>query len=194
MRKFNEAAASLPNTVVLAISRDLPFAQKRFCGAEGIENVVGLSAMKDSEFGKAYGVLITSGPLTGLFARSVVVVDEKGKVTYRELVPEIKEEPKYEAALSRGSLKRAVTAGCGKMHLQPARAAAFAEASAARRSLVRRRERSSSREALRRNRAGGRRREPGPRGGSPARRVGMFRRHLQAAGPSERVPRGTDAL
>jgi len=100
VRKFNEAAASLPNTVVLAISRDLPFAQKRFCGAEGIENVVTLSAMKDSDFGKSYGVLITSGPLTGLFARSVVVVDEKGKVAYRELVPEIKEEPKYDKALA----------------------------------------------------------------------------------------------
>ncbi|MGH9390764.1 MAG: thiol peroxidase [Vicinamibacteria bacterium] len=100
VRKFNEAAASLPNAVILAISRDLPFAQKRFCGAEGIENVVTLSAMKDSDFGKAYGVLITSGPLAGLFARSVVVVDENGKVTYRELVPEIKEEPNYDAALA----------------------------------------------------------------------------------------------
>jgi thiol peroxidase len=100
VRKFNEAAASLPNTVVLAISRDLPFAQQRFCGAEGIENVVTLSAMKDTDFGKAYGVLIQSGPLTGLFARSVVVLDESGKVKYKELVPEIKEEPKYDAALA----------------------------------------------------------------------------------------------
>ncbi len=100
VRKFNEAAAGLSNTVVLAISRDLPFAQKRFCGAEGIENVVPLSAMKDTEFGKSYGVLMTSGPLTGLFARSVVVVDEKGNVKYKELVPEIKEEPKYDAALA----------------------------------------------------------------------------------------------
>ncbi len=100
VRKFNEAAAGLSNTVVLAISRDLPFAQKRFCGAEGIENVVPLSAMKDTEFGKSYGVLMTSGPLAGLFARSVVVVDEKGNVKYKELVPEIKEEPKYDAALA----------------------------------------------------------------------------------------------
>jgi thiol peroxidase len=100
VRKFNEAAANLPNTVVLAISRDLPFAQKRFCGAEGIENVVTLSAMKDTDFGKNYGVLITSGPLAGLFARSVVVLDQAGKVVYRELVPEIKEEPKYDAALA----------------------------------------------------------------------------------------------
>ena len=100
VRKFNEAAAGLGNTVVLAISRDLPFAQKRFCGAEGIENVVTLSAMKDDRFGKSYGVLVTSGPLTGLFARSVVVVDEKGNVKYKELVPEIKEEPKYDAALA----------------------------------------------------------------------------------------------
>jgi thiol peroxidase len=103
VRKFNEAAAGLENTVVLAISRDLPFAQKRFCGAEGIENVVTLSAMKDTDFGTKYGVLITSGPLAGLFARSVLVVDETGKVVYRELVPEIKEEPKYDAALSAAS-------------------------------------------------------------------------------------------
>lgn len=100
VRKFNEAAAGLSNTVVLAISRDLPFAQKRFCGAEGIENVVPLSAMKDTDFGKSYGVLMTSGPLAGLFARSVVVVDEKGNVKYKELVPEIKDEPKYDAALA----------------------------------------------------------------------------------------------
>jgi thiol peroxidase len=100
VRKFNEAAAGLGNTVVLAISRDLPFAHKRFCGAEGIENVVPLSAMKDDKFGKSYGVLLTSGPLAGLFARSVVVVDEKGNVKYKELVPEIKEEPKYDAALA----------------------------------------------------------------------------------------------
>jgi thioredoxin-dependent peroxiredoxin len=100
VRKFNESAAGLSNTMVLAISRDLPFAQKRFCGAEGIENVVPLSAMKGTEFGKSYGVLITSGPLTGLFARSVVVVDEKGNVKYKELVPEIKDEPKYDAALA----------------------------------------------------------------------------------------------
>jgi thioredoxin-dependent peroxiredoxin len=100
VRKFNEKAAGLPNTVVLAISRDLPFAQKRFCGAEGIENVVTLSAMKDTDFGKSYGVLMTSGPLAGLFARSVVVLDEKGNVKYKELVPEIKEEPKYDAALA----------------------------------------------------------------------------------------------
>lgn len=100
VRKFNEKAAGLANTVVLAISRDLPFAQKRFCGAEGIKNVVTLSAMRNTDFGKKYGVLIESGPLTGLFARSVVVLDEKGKVVYRELVPEIKEEPKYDAALA----------------------------------------------------------------------------------------------
>jgi thiol peroxidase len=99
VRKFNEAAARLSNTVVLAISRDLPFAQKRFCGAEGIENVVSLSAMRDVSFGKSYGVLIESGPLTGLFARSVVVLDEHGKVRYRELVPEIKQEPNYDRAL-----------------------------------------------------------------------------------------------
>jgi thiol peroxidase len=103
VRKFNEAAAGLKDTVVLAISRDLPFAQKRFCGAEGIENVVTLSAMRDTDFGEKYGVLITSGPLAGLFARSVVVLDPNGKVVYRELVPEIKEEPKYDAALAAAS-------------------------------------------------------------------------------------------
>jgi thiol peroxidase len=86
--------------VVLAISRDLPFAQKRFCGAEGIQNVVTLSAMRDNKFGESYGVLIKDGPLAGLFARSVVAIDENGKVIYRELVPEIKEEPKYDPALA----------------------------------------------------------------------------------------------
>lgn len=103
VRKFNQAAAGLANTVVLAISRDLPFAQKRFCGAEGIENVVTLSAMRDTDFGRKYGVLMTSGPLAGLFARSVVVLDESGKVVYRELVPEIKDEPKYDPAIKAGS-------------------------------------------------------------------------------------------
>jgi thiol peroxidase len=100
VRKFNAEAASIQGTVVLCVSKDLPFAHKRFCGAEGIQNVVSLSALRSADFGKDYGVLITDGPLAGLFARSVVVVDEKGKVIYRQLVPEIKEEPNYAAALA----------------------------------------------------------------------------------------------
>lgn len=99
VRKFNSEAASIRGTVVLCVSKDLPFAHKRFCGAEGIQDVVSLSALR-SDFGKDYGVLITDGPLAGLFARSVVVVDEKGKVIYTQLVPEIKEEPNYAAALA----------------------------------------------------------------------------------------------
>jgi thiol peroxidase len=99
VRKFNSEAASIPGTTVLCISKDLPFAHKRFCGAEGIQNVVSLSALR-SDFGKDYGVQIVDGPLTGLFARSVVVVDEKRNVIYTQLVPEIKEEPNYGAALT----------------------------------------------------------------------------------------------
>jgi thioredoxin-dependent peroxiredoxin len=100
VRRFNAEAAKIDDTVVLCISRDLPFAQKRFCGAEGLDNVVTLSSMRSSDFGKAYGVLITDGPLAGLFARSIVVLDGTGKVLSTQLVPEIKQEPDYEAALS----------------------------------------------------------------------------------------------
>ncbi len=100
VRRFNAEASKIPGTVVLCISRDLPFAQKRFCGAEGLDNVVSLSAMRSSDFGKAYGILITDGPLAGLFARSVVVLDGSGKVVKTQLVPEIKQEPDYDAALS----------------------------------------------------------------------------------------------
>jgi thiol peroxidase len=100
VRRFNAEASRIDGTVVLCISRDLPFAQKRFCGAEGLDNVVPLSAMRNSDFGKAYGVLITDGPLAGIFARAIVVLDESGKVVKTQLVPEIKEEPDYEAALS----------------------------------------------------------------------------------------------
>ena len=100
VRKFNEAAAKAKNTVVLCVSKDLPFAHARFCGAEGIENVVSLSDMRGSQFGQAYGVLITDGPLAGVYARSIVALDERGKVVYTQLVPEIKEEPNYDAALS----------------------------------------------------------------------------------------------
>lgn len=99
VRKFNEKASSLENTAVLCISRDLPFAQSRFCGAEGLNDVVTLSEMKDRNFGAAYGMEMVDGPLKGLLARGVVVVDEEGKVAYSELVPEIAQEPDYDKAL-----------------------------------------------------------------------------------------------
>jgi len=99
VRKFNEAAARLENTVVLYVSKDLPFAQDRFCGAEGIENVITLSDFRKGKFGKSYGVTIENGPMKGLLSRCVVVLDEKGKVIYTEQVPEIVDEPNYEAAL-----------------------------------------------------------------------------------------------
>ncbi|WP_153112063.1 thiol peroxidase [Propionivibrio limicola] len=99
VRKFNQSASTLANTAVLCISADLPFAQKRFCGAEGLENVVTLSLMRGREFLKNYGVEITSGPLAGVAARGVVVLDENNKVLYSQLVPEIKDEPDYDAAL-----------------------------------------------------------------------------------------------
>jgi thioredoxin-dependent peroxiredoxin len=99
VRRFNEAAAALKNAKILCISRDLPFAQQRFCGAEGIADVVMLSEMRGQSFGGAYGVCIVDGPLAGLFARAVVVIDATGKVAYSQLVPEIAEEPNYDAAL-----------------------------------------------------------------------------------------------
>lgn len=99
-RKFNEEAASLDNTVVLVISADLPFAQGRFCSTEGIENVVPLSLMRSRNFAKDYGVLIVDGPLAGITARAVVVLDENDKVVHTELVPEIAQEPDYAAALA----------------------------------------------------------------------------------------------
>ena len=98
-RKFNEAAGKLPDTVVLVVSADLPFASKRFCTTEGLQNVVPLSLMRDKNFAKDYGVLLQDGPLAGICARAVVVVDENDKVVYRQLVPEIGQEPDYEAAL-----------------------------------------------------------------------------------------------
>ena len=100
VRKFNETAANLTNTVVLCISRDLPFAQKRFCGAEGIENVVNLSDFKDGSFGKTNGLEITDGVLAGLHSRAVIVIDEKGVILHTEQVQEIADEPNYEAALA----------------------------------------------------------------------------------------------
>jgi thiol peroxidase len=99
-RKFNEAGGKLPNAVVLVVSADLPFAMKRFCTTEGLSNVVSLSMIRGKGFAKDYGVLLQDGPLAGLSARAVVVVDEHDKVVYRELVPEIGQEPNYDAALA----------------------------------------------------------------------------------------------
>jgi thiol peroxidase len=98
-RTFNQKASGLSNTVVLVISADLPFAAKRFCTTEGLNNVVSLSTFRNRDFHSKYGVDMTDGPLKGLTARAVVVLDEKNKVLHSELVPEIKEEPKYDAAL-----------------------------------------------------------------------------------------------
>ena len=100
-RRFNTAASSLDNTVVLCISADLPFALSRFCGAENLNNVVTLSTFRNPEFGDAYGVRIADGPIAGLMSRSVVIVDEKGKVIHTEQVPEIVQEPDYDAALTK---------------------------------------------------------------------------------------------
>lgn len=100
VRNFNKEAANLENTKVLCISRDLPFAQNRFCGAEGIENVVMLSDFKTGQFGLDYGLQIIDGPLAGVNSRSIVIIDESGKVTYTEQVNETVEEPNYVAALS----------------------------------------------------------------------------------------------
>ncbi|HLT51219.1 MAG TPA: thiol peroxidase [Arenibacter sp.] len=99
VREFNKEAAELDNTTVLCISKDLPFAQGRFCGAEGIENVEMLSDFKDGNFGKAYNLTFTDGPLAPLLSRSVVVVNENGKVIYTEQVQETANEPNYKAAL-----------------------------------------------------------------------------------------------
>ena len=100
VRKFNERASQLNNTVVLCISADLPFAQSRFCGAEGFDNVLTLSTMRGREFMQNYGVAIESGPIAGLTARAVVVLDENNRVLHSELVSEIKNEPNYDAALA----------------------------------------------------------------------------------------------
>jgi thiol peroxidase len=98
VRVFNERAASLDNAVVVCVSEDLPFAQTRFCGAEGIENCITASAFR-SDFADAFGVRLLDGPLKGLMARAVVVLDESGTVVHSELVPEIAQEPDYDAAL-----------------------------------------------------------------------------------------------
>ncbi|MXX87323.1 MAG: thiol peroxidase [Acidobacteria bacterium] len=100
VRRFNEEAAALEGVSVLCVSRDLPFAHGRFCAAENIEAVSCASEMRDGSFGDAYGVRISEGPLSGLLARAVVVVDGDGRVRHSQLVPEIKEEPDYDAALA----------------------------------------------------------------------------------------------
>lgn len=101
VRKFNQLASQMENTLVLAISKDLPFAQGRFCTTEGIENVIALSDFRNStDFGRNYGVLIGEGPLAGLLTRAIVILDPNGKVVYTELVPEITQEPNYDAALA----------------------------------------------------------------------------------------------
>ena len=99
-RVFNEKAGSAPDTVVLVISADLPFAAGRFCTAEGIDHVVTLSTLRGGDFKSRYGVDITSGPLNGVTARAVIVLDANNKVLHSELVPEIKQEPNYDAALA----------------------------------------------------------------------------------------------
>jgi len=99
VRKFNQEAAALENTLVLNVSRDLPFAQNRFCGAEGIDNAITLSDFEDGSFGKSYGLTIVDGPLANLDSRAVIVANEKGEVVYTEQVAETVDEPNYEAAL-----------------------------------------------------------------------------------------------
>jgi thiol peroxidase len=98
-RRFNEEINRLDNTVALCVSADLPFAHKRFCEAEGLENIIPLSVFRSRNFGIDYGVTITSGPLSGLLSRAIVIIDEQGEVMYTEQVPEISQEPDYDAAL-----------------------------------------------------------------------------------------------
>ena len=100
VRTFNEKASQLTNTKVLCVSRDLPFAQKRFCGAEGLENVINLSDFNTGEFGKNYGLEIVGSVLNGLHSRAIVVIDETGTITHTEQVLEIANEPNYDAALA----------------------------------------------------------------------------------------------
>lgn len=100
VRRFNAEAGKLPGTIVLCVSRDLPFAHARFCTTEGLQDVVSASSLRNDHFGKDYGVLITDGPLAGLFSRAVVTADEKGMVIYSEQVPDIVQEPDYDAALA----------------------------------------------------------------------------------------------
>ena len=100
VKAFNEKVGSLENTVVVNVSKDLPFAQKRFCESNQLEHVTNLSAFRCDGFGKSFGVSIVDGPLKGLLARSIVVLDSEGKVAYTELIPEIAQEPNYDAAIA----------------------------------------------------------------------------------------------
>src|SRR5690606_26077239 len=100
VRKFNAEASSLPGVVVVGVSKDLPFALGRFCGAEGIDKVVTTSALRDDSFARGYGVTFIEGPLAGVFSRSIVVIDERGTVKYVEQVPETVDEPDYAKALA----------------------------------------------------------------------------------------------
>jgi len=100
VRKFNQLATGKTGTIVLGISKDLPYAHRRFCSTEGITNVITLSGFRDTAFGRAYGVDIIDGPMEGLYARSIVIVDEYGIVIYTQLVPEISEEPDYDGGLA----------------------------------------------------------------------------------------------
>ena len=100
VRYFNKAAGALPNTVVLCISADLPFAHSRFCETDGLKNVESLSVFRSPAFGKDYGVTITTGPLAGLLSRAIVIIGADGKVIYTEQVPEITQEPNYDKALA----------------------------------------------------------------------------------------------
>lgn len=99
VREFNKRASSLNDTVVLCISKDLPFAFKRFCGAEGISNVVTLSDFKNKGFSKNYGIEMIDGGMNGFFARAIVVIDKQGKIKHTEIVPAVGQEPNYDAAL-----------------------------------------------------------------------------------------------
>lgn len=100
VRKFNQLSSEMNNAVVLCISADLPFAQSRFCGSDGLSNVVTLSTLRSDDFATAYGVGVTDGPLKGLTARAVIVLDEQNQVLHSQLVPEITTEPDYDAALA----------------------------------------------------------------------------------------------
>jgi len=100
VRRFNQEASARPDVKVLCISADLPFAHSRFCETEGIENAINLSCFRSRAFGRDYGVLMTTGPLRGLLSRAVVVIDPEGRIVYTEQVPEIAQEPEYEAALA----------------------------------------------------------------------------------------------
>ena len=100
VRTFNEKASSLDNTIVICVSRDLPFAQRRFCGTEGLKNVITLSDFANGSFGKDYALEITDGPMAYLHLRAIVVIDENGTISYTEQVGEIADEPNYEAAIS----------------------------------------------------------------------------------------------